>query len=951
MRRISFLIFTALLSVCWLSAGTAFGQATGTTGSINGRVADSSGGVLPGVTVSATSPSLMGVQTSVTDEGGNYRFPALPPGTYAISYELAGFKTLQRTGIQITINFTATVNVVLEVATIEETVTVTGDSPVIDATSTSVQQTFTLQQMADLPNARQMWSLIAATPSVTMSRTDVGGSEAGTQSRYMAYGFGEQRNVIMEGLNVTYDTGTSTFYPDYGSLEEVSVSTVSHNAQVANPGVQTELLTKSGGNRLSGEVFLDYGNDSMQGANIPLDVIARGVREHSNEWLLNRNFHGSVGGPIKRDRVWWHLAYHNQKSEVEQPSFVGAMAGRTFDSFLYNYTVKVTGQLNQRNKLIGYWSRNQKEQPLYPVGTFVSDPGQTTNRHNDVTPYKVEWNGTLTNNLYAEARVGGNVLSSANLANSDTTEFYIVDSFTGLSTGAERKRQYTPKRKQIDGAVTYFKDGWGGSHNIKFGAGILNELKDDGYTQIASSNVRQNMNNGRPVSVVLYAPTALRVNKKASDVSDGDLTTQDRLDVVNAYFNDQWTFGRTTLNLGVRWDRYHGWSPDQKQLPYTFGPLVVPVATFPERHYYTWNMVVPRIGVIRDLTGDGKTVVKLNYSLYAFNPGILLGGLANENQLEKSVTYAWADNRVCPGCIAGDGIYQPGEEGNLLASTLAGTTTMDPDLKQPRSTQATVFVERQLTEGVGARLGFVYYTVRDQVTRYQAFRPPSAYTVPFNIVDPGQDGRTGTSDDATLTFYGIPNSQIGSFPANAMVMSVPNDGTYKSIEATLAKRRTTWSLSTGFGYTWMHDYPAGFPNTANGPFDEDRRMYSFKANGTYLLPYGFQVSGVYQFKAGANFARTLSVSAPASCACTYTQNRAVTPYNAYSLDNVSLLDLRVEKRVNLVAGARVHLFLDGYNITNTYAAEEISTATGSNFERPTAILAPRSAKVGFRVTW
>ena len=130
-----------------------------------------------------------------------------------------------------------------------------------------------------------------------------------------------------------------------------------------------------------------------------------------------------------------------------------------------------------------------------------------------------------------------------------------------MSTGADRKRQYTPKRKQYDGAVSYFKDGWGGNHNFKSGAGIQLELKDDGYTQAASGNVRQNMNNGRPVSVVLYAPTARAVNKAASDVKDGDLTTLDRLSVASAYFTDQWSLGRTTFNLGLRWDRYHGWSP------------------------------------------------------------------------------------------------------------------------------------------------------------------------------------------------------------------------------------------------------------------------------------------------------------------------------------------------------------------------------------------------------
>ena len=166
MRRRAFQSFLAVLAACLL-ASTAFAQGGGasTTGSINGKVTDSSGAVLPGVTVTVTSPSLMGVQTSVSDAGGNYRFPALPPGTYTLTFELAGFNTLKRENIQIAMGFTATVNVELAVASLQETVTVTGESPVIDTSATRVQQNFKLEQLQEIPNARDMWSLLAVTPN------------------------------------------------------------------------------------------------------------------------------------------------------------------------------------------------------------------------------------------------------------------------------------------------------------------------------------------------------------------------------------------------------------------------------------------------------------------------------------------------------------------------------------------------------------------------------------------------------------------------------------------------------------------------------------------------------------------------------------------------------------------------------------------------------------------
>ncbi|MEO8679380.1 MAG: carboxypeptidase regulatory-like domain-containing protein [Vicinamibacterales bacterium] len=962
MRRGNLQIVPAFLVVCWLSVGVVFAQGGGsaTTGSINGRVSDASSAVLPGVTVTAKSPSLMGLQSVVTDAAGAYRFPALPPGTYALAYELAGFKSFERSNIQISIGFTATVNVELGMATLEETVTVAGDSPIIDTTSTRVQQNFKLTDLQQLPNARDVWALIAITPSVTMARTDVGGSQTGNQGDYRAYGFSKQRQVILEGINITYDTSLSQLYPDYGSLEEVSVETLSHGADVAGPGVQTRMLTKSGGNRLTGELYQDFMNSALESSNIPPEVIAGGIREHSNETESNRNFSLSLGGPLKKDKVWWHFAYHNQKVSIGQPNFVGPIAGTLADSFLNNYAVKGTVQLNQNNKVIGYASRNWKEQPYFQVSASFTynDLGQTTNRYNDVWVYKGEWNGTINNNLYAEAVYGAANLLSTNLANTDTTDFYVVDSGSATYKNGERKRQYTPERDQIGGAISYFTDALGGSHSLKIGGGLQPELRNDGYTQQASGNVRQNKNNNAPVSVILYAPTADHTDRgHAND----HLNTRDRLDVGSLYVSDQWAVGRATMNLGLRYDRYRAWSPEQTQLPYSFGPLSVPAATFAPVTYFTWRKVVPRLGLIYDLSGNGKTVIKANYGLYAFDPGISLGGFANPNQLVKSVTYTWADNRVCPGCISGDGIYQPGEEGNQTASALAQNIQIDHGLKQPTSTQATAFLERQLTDGFGARLGFVYYTVKDQVAQFQPFRPASAYSVPFSVVDRGADNTLGTPDDQNLTFYGIPNANIAAFPNTSVVMNTPNNGKYKTLELSLNKRRSSnYSFGGGFGYTWIHDFPEGYPNTPNGPFEQDYRMFSLKANANYTLPYDILLSGLYRFQAGANYARTLSVSAPATCACTFSAARGdslsntavyVTPYDAYSQDNISVLDLRAEKTLNLSKLAKLHLFFDLFNVTNRYAAETISVASGSAFQKPTTMLAPRVGRFGLRINW
>src|ERR1043166_8380862 len=376
MKRRGFLLVAAVL-VCLLASTHAFAQGGGasTTGSINGKVVDSSQAVLPGVTVTVASPSLMGVQTAVTDAGGNYRFPALPPGTYTVTFELPGFNTLKRENIQIAMGFTATVNVELAVASLQETVTVTGDSPVIDTSSTRVQQNFKLEALQETPNARDMWSLLAVTPSVQMSRIDVGGNRAGTQTGYTAYGYSGQNRVLVEGINTTEGTSGAGFYFDYGSFEEVFLGTIAQGSEMPTPGVQSQFLGKSGGNKFQGEIYQDYEMNSMQGDNIAKNVPTKflfdpatnpggAIRDHSNELDTYHDFNINIGGPIAKDKVWWYFSHRYQFNAVGQPHFTGPIAGQLFNTSLWNPSGKVTYQVNQNNKLIGYYQWGQKAQQM-----------------------------------------------------------------------------------------------------------------------------------------------------------------------------------------------------------------------------------------------------------------------------------------------------------------------------------------------------------------------------------------------------------------------------------------------------------------------------------------------------------------------------------------------------------------------------------------------------------
>jgi hypothetical protein len=426
------------------------------------------------------------------------------------------------------------------------------------------------------------------------------------------------------------------------------------------------------------------------------------------------------------------------------------------------------------------------------------------------------------------------------------------------------------------------------------------------------------------------------------------LTARAALDQFGAFVNDTWALGRTTINAGVRFDRYQGWLPEQHQLAATTGPVSVPAKTFARVDQYTWNVAEPRFGVTYDLGGDGKTVVKANYGLYWHNPGVQLGGAGNPNTANKSQTHAWND-------VNGDRRWQPGEEGVVQSSSLAGNITVDPDVKPPYTHEASIWIERQLTAMTGLRAGFVYKTEDDLFSTMQPYRgaPPfaNAYTVPFTFVDIGPDGRRGTGDDRNLTLYGMPTASASEFPATQVVTTTPEFSRYKTIEISANKRYgNRWSGSIGGSYTFMQDFPTGdYPLNPNLPFDEERTQWNFKATASYDAPYGFRISPVLRHQSGANFARTLTISAPAGSGLTVSGLAAAEPADANREDNIWVFDVRVEKSLTVASRVRMRGYVDAFNLTNSHSAETRARTTGPQFLKPTAILAPVTVRFGFRV--
>ncbi len=280
MRRLQFCALLLLVSGISLTIPALAAAQTGgaTTGAINGKVTDASQAVMPGVTVTIASPSMQGVRTAVTNEEGSYRFPSVPPGDYKITYELAGFSTVVREGIRVGLGFTATINTELKVASLTESVTVSGASPVVDIATTKTSTNFDAQTLAALPNARDFWAILAAAPAIQMQRIDVGGSAAGTQTGYSTYDTkSDQHRPMVEGIVNTEGTNAAGFYYDYGSMEEVSVTTGANTPEMPWAGVMTQFITKSGGNTYHGRIYADYQNENIQSRNIDQDQQNLGV--------------------------------------------------------------------------------------------------------------------------------------------------------------------------------------------------------------------------------------------------------------------------------------------------------------------------------------------------------------------------------------------------------------------------------------------------------------------------------------------------------------------------------------------------------------------------------------------------------------------------------------------------------------------------------------------------
>jgi outer membrane receptor protein involved in Fe transport len=885
------------------------------------------------VTVTLAGETLMGTRDTVTSDTGTFRFISVTPGLYTVTFQLAGFATVKRTDIQVGAGFTATLNISMNVASLEEAVTVSGASPVVDTQSMTVSTSFDAAKLAALPNgSNDPWAMLAETPAVKMSRIDVGGSTAGTQTTFTAYGTTGQRPYY-EGINGTEFTTANGNYPDMNAFDEVVVNTVGNNAEMGPPGVMMVFVVKSGGNSYHGSAGINYSDGAWQSYNIDADQIARGVQgggglapEDTNRLTKFRDSFAQLGGYIQKDKLWWFGAVRESENLLRQTNF----PVKPFKTTLQVYQGKATYQLTQNNKIIGYWQFNAKQQPdrldrfqLNALSAIHPADDSQFKQYQGNFVRKVEYNAVISDATFFELRAGqwGYRRDFTN----ETTAPSYEDTTTRIVSGAAQNRFDRPRRNQVLGSLSYFKEGFGGTHNVKLGWEIFRETNTGGCCQAGAYNdVVHILRSGAPLEVFLLGNPA---------------TFEEGLWNTGVYLTDTWRVNnKLTLNLGARFDRYKNFLSEQQHEADRFFPETV---VFPAvDNTRMWNVPAPRVGVSYNLTGDGRTVLKANWGLYWANPGT---ASSNPNGSWQK-RHVWND-------VNRDLLWQPGEEGRLISSAGGvATTSLDPEQKDDYLTETSVWLEREVIANLGVRAGFVHRSEQQRRGTVNTNQPFDAFNIATSVTDPGPDGQAGTADDGgPIAAFNLAPGFVG-LPTQSLVTNVPGESKFDTFEIAMNKRMSNrWSASTSYSLTWAKTARTPLnPNScinANADCQDETTDYSFKLNGSFDLPAGVRLSPVYRFQAGNNFARTfvatLNYANP-------TLNAE--PMNANRTAHVNLIDIRIDRAIT-IRGNRLMPFFDLYNVTNNNAEQNLTVSSGASWLRPINIVPPRVMRIGMKFDW
>jgi hypothetical protein len=923
-----------------VTATAAFAQAA--TSAITGRATDASGAALPGVTVAISSPNMIGgARTAVTDDQGQYRFTLLPGGVYAVKFELPGFTTLNVEGVTVAGGATMTINGRMEVAQLQETVTVTSQAPTIDLEAANVAVNWDQQKLDEIPYSRSLTGLVALIPGLYATSYDVGGSSFGTGSGPAARTFGRAGGNVVSYDGMIWDQT----YGDFGTYEEAQVTTAAKGADAMNPGVTMNLVVKSGGNTFKGLGSANYQSGDFQSNNIDQDLLDRGYSPGVNKFTKYQDYYGEIGGPILRDRLWFYASHRDASSGNFIPGFISLATREQVEFYtkLQDPTGKVTWQVSQNNKFEGMFQVGRKWQPYRSASRFVPlEASQNQDSFSLIGP-SFKWLSILSPRMTFDASLqrGGYWWPDIPW----TSDVRITDRTTGATRGAFLETDRKPRRWQYGGTFSYFADIGGRNHELKSGyLGWRNIVETDnlGYPNQQQYRYRSAANDPGCDQPAFYdgcftRPDSVLVYDYPNTTGSGEMYH-------SLYLNDKITVTRQfTFNVGVRWDRYSSFLPEQGN------PGTGPFATRNiydykgAENYPIYNTVVPRLSAVYDVTGEGRLAVKASYGRYvggssgaSANPGPGASDV-NPNAIITRTYNNW--NGVIP--------YVP-RAADLASTTGGGTNrTIDLDLRGPGVDEYTAGVDFGISRTVTAAFNYVHKRDFGNSITLNLAQPFSAYTDMRMGVDPGPDNVTGTSDDAQIPVWSVPRT----FPTFGQVIErvTQDDGPaqrskYHAYGMTLNKQNSNgWSALVSMNVDYRDvrlDTPRN-PNEERYNREVPEWNYSFRMSGTYALPWGLMYGTAFTQQSGDWFDREVQVRD----ALNNTVNLIVTE-NFDRLDTVRIWDNRITKRIGLGSSRSIELAFDLFNTLNSNAVTDISIRNGSTFLEPEEIISPRVFRLG-----
>jgi hypothetical protein len=988
------LVRIGIVLICGLVPAAAFAQA-----SITGVVRDSSGAVLPGVTVEASSPELIEkVRTAITDGSGQYRIENLRPGTYAVTFTLPGFSTVKREGLELAGAFTVTVNGELRVGAVEETITVTGETPIVDVQSAKRQQTLTSDVIAAIPTARVYHSIMNLVPGVTTSGTqDVGGIAGPSVITFSVHGgrLSEGR-LQVDGLQVgaaVGGSGTSFYVVDIGNSQEVTFSTSGGLGEVETGGPVMNVIPRQGGNTVRGTFFTNFANGSMQASNYTDELKAVGLlapNQLQKIWDVN----GSFGGPLRKDRLWYYVGGRSQGNRklVEGMHYnknAGDPAKWTYERDLTrqaiddgtwkNVSLRLTLQATPRNKVNLFWDEQDLCVSCIGGGNATTSPEAATETiGRPQRAQQVTWTSPVTNRLLFEAGFGTVLIRYGGLEREGNNRdlIRVVEQAGAIPNLTYRAQNWS---RPWSGTYTWRASASyiTGAHSLKVGFwGALYDAWTLSFTN--NQRLQYRFGNGVPNQLTMSGSPFLVINNTLPTA---------------LYAQDQSTFGRVTLQGGVRFDSARSSYPEQQIGPEKFIPTAI---VFPATSGTAFKDITSRFGAVYDLFGNGKTAIKASLGKYleASSAAGIYTALNPINRVATSTSRSWTDtdrdfvadcDLLNPAAqnLASSGGDVCGAWTNQAFGRSSFDTTYDPAITEgwavrPYNWDFGASIQHELIPRLSVSVGYfrrVYgnFTVTDNLAVTPEDFTSFSIPVPADPRLPGGAATLSGLVDVIPSKFGLINNRVTSSDVYGR-QTEHWDGIDFNVDARL---RNSLTLQGGFsnGRTAIDncEITAQLPEMQLGPSTfgvanaswmpaqncrlQQPVLTQFRGLGSYMIPkVAIQVSGTFQSKPGvqlaANYLVTNAIAGPSlgrplSGGSANIPVNIVVPGTLYG-DRVNQFDFRVAKVLRF-GRVRTQVGLDLYNALNSSAVQTYNQTFGAAYLTPTVVLPARFAKVSAQV--